>query len=383
MIIQGGTIHIGDGTVIEDGYIRLVGGKIVEVAPGDYQGEDSQLLDARGKIVTPGFIDAHCHVGMWEEGLDFEGDDGNEVTDPCTPQLRALDAINPLDRAFEEALDYGITTVITGPGSANPVAGQICAMKTYGRVVDRVTIQAPVGMKFALGENPKQVYSEKSQAPVTRMAIASIIRGELQKAQRYLEDQRKAQEDEDTDPPELDVKLEALTPVLERKIKAHFHTHRADDICTALRIIREFGLDGVIVHGTEGHLVPDTIAEAGVPVICGPVISTRSKPELKNLERKNAAALVAAGVTTAICTDAPVIPIDMLAASVAVAVNAGLPAEKAIPTITGSAAAICGLGDRVGRIAPGLDGDILIFDRDPVGLLVRPEHILVDGKQLR
>ena len=258
MIIQGGTIHIGDGTVIEDGYIRLVGGKIVEVAPGDYQGEDSQLLDARGKIVTPGFIDAHCHVGMWEEGLDFEGDDGNEVTDPCTPQLRALDAINPLDRAFEEALDYGITTVITGPGSANPVAGQICAMKTYGRVVDRMTIQAPVGMKFALGENPKQVYSEKSQAPVTRMAIASIIRGELQKAQRYLEDQRKAQEDEDTDPPELDVKLEALTPVLERKIKAHFHTHRADDICTALRIIREFGLDGVIVHGTEGHLVPDT-----------------------------------------------------------------------------------------------------------------------------
>ena len=383
MIIQGGTIHIGDGAVIRDGYIRLEGGRIAAVGQGSCPDKGELVLDARGKIVTPGFIDAHCHVGMWEEGLDFEGDDGNETTDPCTPHLRAIDGVNPLDRAFEEALDYGITTIVTGPGSANPVAGQICAMKTRGRVVDEMVIKAPVGMKFALGENPKGVYSEKSQTPVTRMAIAAIIRGELQKAKRYWEDCQRAKEDEDTDPPELDAKCEALIPVLTRQVKAHFHTHRADDICTALRIIREFGLDGVIVHGTEGHLVPDTIAEAGVPVICGPVISTRSKPELKNLERKNAAALVAAGVTTAICTDAPVIPIDMLAASVAVAVNAGLPAEKAIPTITGSAAGVCGLGDRVGRIAPGLDGDILVFDRDPVGLLVRPEHILVDGKQLR
>ena len=383
MIIQGGTIHIGDGTVIEDGYIRLVGGKIVEVAPGDYQGEDSQLLDARGKIVTPGFIDAHCHVGMLEEGLDFEGDDVNEVTDLCTPQLRALDAINPLDRAFEEALDYGITTIVTGPGSANPVAGQICAMKTRGRVVDEMVIKAPVGMKFALGENPKGVYSEKSQTPVTRMAIAAIIRGELQKAKRYGEDCRRAEEDEDTDPPELDAKCEALIPVLTRQVKAHFHTHRADDICTALRIIREFGLDGVIVHGTEGHLIPETIAGAGAPVICGPVISTRGKPELRSLERKNAAVLLRAGVEVAINTDAPEVPIDLLAASVAIAVKAGVPREKAIPLISGSAAGICGIGDRVGRIAPGLDGDILIFEEDPIGLLIKPEHIFVDGKQLR
>lgn len=383
MIIQGGTIHIGDGQVIRDGYVRLEGKKIAEVAPGDYRGPDTQVLDARGMIVTPGFIDAHCHVGMWEEGLAFEGDDGNEITDPCTPQLRALDAVNPLDRAFWEALDCGVTTVVTGPGSANPIAGQICAMKTGGRVVDEMVIKAPVGMKFALGENPKGCYNEKSQTPTTRMAIAAIIRGELQKAKRYLEDCQKAREDEDTDPPELDVKCEALTPVLERKIKAHFHVHRADDICTALRIIREFQLDGVIIHGTEGYLIADTIAAAGVPVVCGPIISTRGKPELKNLDRKNAALLLEAGVTVAVNTDAPEVPIDLLATETAITVTAGVPEEKAVSLITGNPAKICGLEDRVGRLAPGLDGDVLVFDRDPIGLLVKPVHIFLEGRQLR
>ena len=383
MIIQGGIIHIGDGTVVRDGYIRLEGGKIAEVAPGTWAGKNREVLDARGKIVTPGFIDAHCHLGMWEEGLNFEGDDGNEMTDPCTPHLRAIDAINPLDRAFSEALDYGITTVVTGPGSANPVAGQICAMKTWGRVVDEMVIKAPAGMKFALGENPKGVYNDKSQTPMTRMAIAAIIREELQKAKRYLEDCRKAQEDPDADPPELDVKCEALLPVLEGRVKAHFHTHRADDICTALRIIREFGLDGVIVHGTEGYMIAETIAKAGVPVVCGPIISTRGKPELKNLDRRNAALLLEAGVKVAINTDAPEVPIDLLATEAAIAVRAGAPEEKAVSLLTGNPAAICGIGDRVGRIAPGLDGDILIFDREPIGLLVRPEHIFVGGKPVR
>ena len=383
MIIQGGMIHIGDGTVIKNGYLRLEAGKIAEVAPGPYNGEDPEVLDARGMIVTPGFIDAHCHVGMWEEGLDFEGDDGNEMTDPCTPHLRAIDAVNPLDRAFQEALDYGVTTVVTGPGSANPVAGQICAMKTLGRVTDEMVIKAPVGMKFALGENPKSVYNEKSQAPMTRMAIAAIIREELQKAKRYQEDLQKAEEDEDTDPPELDVKCEALLPVLEGKIKAHFHVHRADDICTALRIIREFGLDGVIVHGTEGYLIPDVIAKAKVPVICGPIISTRTKPELKNLDRRNAAILLEAGVEVAINTDAPEVPIDLLAAEAAITVAAGVPQEKAVALLTGNPAKICGIGGRVGRLASGLDGDLLLFDRDPIGLLVKPVHVFVNGEQIR
>ncbi len=383
MIIQGGVIHIGDGQVIQKGYLRLEGGKIAEVSQGVYAGEESEILDARGLIITPGFIDAHCHVGMWEEGLDFEGDDGNEMTDPCTPHLRAIDAVNPLDKAFEEALNYGITTVVTGPGSANPVAGQLCAMKTRGRVVDEMVIMAPAGMKFALGENPKSVYNEKSQAPMTRMAIAAIIREELQKAKRYLEDCKKAEEDEDADPPELDVKCEALVPVLEGKVKAHFHVHRADDICTALRIIREFGLDGVIVHGTEGYLIADTVAGAGVPVICGPIISTRTKPELRNLDRRNPALLLEAGVEVAINTDAPEVPIDLLAAETAITVAAGVPGEKALSLITHNPAKICGLERRVGRIAPGLDGDILLFDREPIGLLVKPVHIFVDGEQIR
>ena len=383
MIIQGGVIHIGDGTVVQEGYIRLEDGKIAEVSSGVYSGADREVLDAKGKIITPGFIDAHCHLGMWEEGLDFEGDDGNEMTDPCTPHLRAIDAINPLDRAFGEALDYGITTVVTGPGSANPVAGQICAMKTWGRVVDEMVVKAPVGMKFALGENPKGVYNDKSQTPMTRMAIAAIIREELQKAKRDGEDCRKAQEDEDADPPELDVKCEALLPVLEGRVKAHFHTHRADDICTALRLIREFQLDGVIVHGTEGYMIAQTIAKAGVPVVCGPIISTRGKPELKNLDRRNAALLLEAGVEVAINTDAPEVPIDLLATEAAITVAAGVPAEKALTLLTGSPARICGIDSRVGLIAPGLDGDILIFGQEPIGLLVKPERVLVEGRLVR
>ena len=383
MVIQGGAVHIGDGRVLEEGYLELAGGKIRRVAPGRYAGEDPEVLDARGLIITPGFIDPHCHLGLWEEGLSFEGADGNEETDPCTPHLRAIDAVNPMDRAFAEALDYGVTTVVTGPGSANPVAGQICAMKTLGRVVDEMVLRFPAGMKFALGENPKNVYNEKSQTPTTRMAVAAIIREELQKARRYREDLRKSREEEDADPPELDVKCEALLPVLEGKVKAHFHVHRADDICTALRLIREFSLDGVIVHGTEGYLVPEAIAGAGVPVLCGPIISTRGKPELRNMDRSNAARLLEAGVLVALNTDAPEVPIEYLATEAAVTVTAGVPREKALPLITGNAAAACGIGDRVGTLAPGLDADILLFDRDPIGLLVKPVHIFVDGRQVR
>lgn len=374
-----------DGPVIPDGFVVFEGKTITAVGPMEAlpAGYSGPVLDAAGGHILPGFVDAHCHLGLWGDGLGFEADDGNESTDPCTPHLRGLDGVNPLDRCFQEARQGGVTTVLTGPGSANPIAGQFLALKTTGRWVDEMVVKAPAAMKFALGENPKGVYSEKSQTPVTRMAIAAIIRGELQKAKRYWEDCRRAEEDEDTDPPELDAKCEALIPVLTRQVKAHFHTHRADDICTALRIIREFGLDGVIVHGTEGHLIPETIAGAGVPVICGPVISTRGKPELRSLERRNAAVLLRAGVEVAINTDAPEVPIDLLAASVAIAVKAGVPRDKAIPLISGSAASICGIGDRVGRIAPGLDGDILIFGEDPIGLLVKPEHIFVDGKQLR
>lgn len=381
MIIQGGIIHIGTGEVLDPGYIEIKGSTILRVEPGEYTGPE-QVFDARGKIITPGFIDPHCHVGMWEEGLNFEGDDGNEDTDPCTPHLRALDAINPLDRAFGDALSFGITTVVTGPGSANPVSGQFLAMKTKGRVIDEMILRAPVAMKFALGENPKTVYSGKSQQPNTRMAIAAIIRDQLKKAQRYMEDMEKAQNDEDTDPPEVDIKCEALLPVLRREIKAHIHAHRADDIATAIRLAGEFGLDLVVIHGTEGHLIADTIATAAVPVVCGPIISTRSKPELRNQERWNAARLAENGVAVSICTDAPVIPAEMLATSAAICAKEGLATEKALAGITWEAAKIAGIQDRVGAIIPGLDADILVFDHNPLDLLERPAQIFLSGEAL-
>ncbi len=383
MVITGGRIEPCVGPVIEKGYVEIEGKVIRRVAAGEYTGDDPQVIDASGCLITPGFIDAHCHVGMWEEGLAFEGDDGNEETDPCTPHLRSLDAINPMDRAFRDALEYGITTVVTGPGSANPVAGQITAMKTAGTVVDEMVVRAPCAMKFALGENPKNVYNGKAQQPVTRMAIASIIREQLQKAVRYSEDLKRSQEDEDTDPPELDVRCEALLPVLRREIKAHFHAHRADDICTALRLIREFGLDGVIIHGTEGRFVADALARAEVPVVCGPLIGTRTKPELRNMERDNPARLQEAGVAVSLNTDAPEIPVEMLGTSLAMAVQAGIPREEALKLITIRAAEAAGIADRVGSLETGKDADVLIFDQDPVGLLVRPRNMIISGKLIK
>lgn len=224
MVIINAKINTCDhGQIIESGYIVIKNGKIAEVGEGIYRGDEAELYDATGCLVTPGFIDSHCHIGIWESGLDFEGDDTNEMTDPTTPQIRAIDAVNPLDRAFREALEYGITTVSVGPGSANPVAGQVCVLHTAGSYIDKMVLKAPSAMKFALGENPKKVYNGKEETPATRMAIASVIREQLMKAKRYQQDLQKSKDEEDTDPPELDMKCEALLPVLERKIKAHFH----------------------------------------------------------------------------------------------------------------------------------------------------------------
>ena len=380
MIIQGGVIHIGDGTVVQEGYIRLEDGKIAEVSSGVYSGADREVLDAKGKIITPGFIDAHCHLGMFGDALGFESDDGNEETDPCTPHLRAIDAINPLDRAFGEALDYGITTVVTGPGSANPVAGQICAMKTWGRVVDEMVVKAPVGMKFALGENPKGVYNDKSQTPMTRMAIAAIIREELQKAKRYGEDCRKAQEDEDADPPELDVKCEALLPVLEGKVKAHFHTHRADDICTAIRIAKEFGVKLTLEHCTEGHLIVEELKRAGCPVAVGPTLTHASKYELVNKTFATPGILAQAGLQVSIITDHSVIPQHYLPLCAGLAVKAGMDPFAALQAITINPARHLGVADRVGSLEVGKDGDVVIANGDPMVSDSQVEAVVVNGR---
>ncbi len=384
MVIINAKIYTMDASPIESGWLRFEEGKIQAVGPmDDYRSVDGeQVLDAKGKNLFPGFIDAHCHIGMWEDALGFEGDDGNESTGPCTPYLRAVDGINGMDRCFREAAAAGVTTVLTGPGSANPIGGWWTAMKTLGVRVDDMVMVREIGMKFALGENPKTVYHEKGVAPYTRMATASVIREALMAAQRYMEDQKKAEEDSDFDPPEYNKTSEALLPLLRREKKAFIHCHRADDIFTAIRIGKEFNLDFVIVHCTEGHLVADILKKEGVKAICGPFLTDRSKPELKNQTPAGIGVLTKAGVPCAICTDHPVIPIQFLPLCAGVAVGYGLAWEEALKSLTIRAAEIAGISDRVGSLTPGKDADLVLVDGDPFSPYVHPEKVFVQGVEV-
>lgn len=381
MLLQHGIVHTMDGPVIPDGFVVFEGKTITAVGPMEAlpAGYSGPVLDAAGGHILPGLVDAHCHLGLWGDGLGFEADDGNESTDPCTPHLRGLDGVNPLDRCFQEARRGGVTTVLTGPGSANPIAGQFLALKTTGRWVDEMVVKAPAAMKFALGENPKSVYNERKETPITRMATAALIRENLSKAQEYQAKQAKAQDDPDTDPPDFDPKLEALLPVLRGILPAHFHAHRADDIATAVRISREFGLNFAIVHGTEGYKVAPLLASAGVPVITGPCLTDRSKPELVGQTLDNPVLLAQAGVKVAICTDHPVIPIQHLPICAAMAVRAGMDPEDALAAVTRNPAEIAGLGDRLGVLAPGRDADIVVTQGHPLDWTCRLTAVFIDG----
>ena len=383
MLIKNGVVHTMEGAVIPNGFVRFEQGKIQSVGTMDCcPAEDGQVLDARGAHIMPGFIDAHCHLGMFGDGLGFEADDGNESTDPCTPQLRAVDAVNPLDRCFSEARAGGVTTVLTGPGSANPVSGQFAALKTSGRWVEEMLVQAPAAMKMALGENPKCVYNERHETPITRMATAAIIRENMSKAKEYQGRLDRASEDPDEDKPDFDAKLEALLPVLKGEVPVHIHAHRADDIATALRLSREFGLRCVVVHGTEGHRIPELLAKEKVPVITGPCLGDRCKPELANMTLENPAILAKAGVEIAICTDHPETPVQYLPLCAAMAVRGGLEPEQALAAITINAARIAGLDHRIGSLAPGKDADIVVTDGYPLDWLSRTIAVFIDGKQV-
>lgn len=383
MYFINGKIHTMEGRDYESGYLHIVNGKITEVGDmSEFTLDEEKMVDLRDRDVYPGFIDAHTHLGMFEDAITFEGDDGNEETEPLTPQLRALDAVNPMDRCFTEALQGGITTVVTGPGSANPIAGQILAMKTYGRRIDDMLLKEPLAIKFALGENPKSVYHSKNQAPTTRMATAAVIREQLWKAKRYLEDKTKAIQDSECDyePPEYDARCEALLPLLERKIQAHFHAHRADDIFTAIRIAKEFNLDFVLVHGTEGHLITRELLEDQVPVLSGPFLGDRCKPELKNMTPKSPGILTKAGIPAAIITDHPETPVQYLPLCAALAVREGMDWDEALKAITINPAKICGLDRRVGSIQKGKDADLVVYQGDPLNFMNRPEMVVCGGK---
>ena len=384
MLIVNGTVHTMEGLTIPNGYVAVSGDKItgtgpMEECPVHWEGE---RVDAQEGHILPGYIDAHSHLGMFGDALGFEGDDGNESTDPCTPHLRAIDAINPLDRCFSEARAAGVTTVLTGPGSANPISGQFAAIKTSGRWVDAMVVKAPVAMKLALGENPKWVYNERHETPVTRMATAAIIRENLYKALEYGEKLERAAEDEEEDKPDYDAKLEALLPVVRGELPVHIHAHRADDIATGVRIAKEFHLKCVIVHGTEAHLIPELLEQEGVPVITGPSLGDRSKPELANMTIESPAVLTMRGVKVAICTDHPEVPIQYLPLCAALAVKGGMTPEAALAAITINPARIAGIDDRVGSLAPGKDADIVITSGHPINLLSRVREVFIGGERV-
>lgn len=362
-----------NGCIAFDDKIRYVGDK--------YSGKADKVIDVNGAYVTPGLIDAHCHVGLFGDSLGFEGADGNETSDPITPQLRAIDGINPQDRAFFEARCAGITSVVTGPGSSNPIAGQFAAIKTDGICVDDMIIKAPCAMKMALGENPKTVYNEKDSAPATRMGTLSVIREALFKAQRYAEEWEEYYEDtEENDRPEFDMKLEALRPVVSKEIPVKIHAHRADDICSAIRLAKEFDLDITIEHCSDGDIIADVLEREGYPVNLGPTLTDRSKPELKNLSFSTYKNLSDRGIDVAIITDHPEITIENLPLCAAFALKHGMDEMKALYGITSTAAKNCGIFDRVGSLEIGKDADIAVFDEMPVKFNSKCLMTIINGK---
>ena len=383
MIVVNGKILTMAGAVHEPGYVAIENGKIVSCGPMDQCPADGERVDAAGGWVLPGLVDIHTHLGLFEDSLGFEGEDGNEDTDPITPQLRALDGINPLERSFAESRAAGVTTVLVSPGSANPIGGQIVAIKTAGRRVDDMVIRQPAAMKMALGENPKHVYNGKNQAPVTRMATAALIRQCLREAQEYDRALQRAREEKEIDPPDFDPKLDAMLPVVRGEIPVHIHAHRADDLFTAIRIAKEFHLSYVLIHGTQAHLVADLLGQEGAQVVSGPYLTDRSKPELQGMTPAAPALLWRAGLPCAITTDHPETPLKYLMDCAAAAVKHGMDEGDALAAITIQSARIGGVSDRVGSLEPGKDADLVVYSGNPFHYQTTVRMVLIDGHPVK
>jgi imidazolonepropionase-like amidohydrolase len=388
--ITGGRVVPIEGEPIDGGTVLLRDGKIAAVeGPGFTVPDGIDVVDATGKWVLPGFIDAHAHAGVSEEAEGWAGQDTNERTSPVTAQVRALDAINPADLGFRDAITGGILAVNVNPGSANPIGGQTAAIKCWGRTVDEMVLREPAGLKSALGENPKRVYGDRKETPSTRLGTAAVIRGAFVEALNY---QAKldaaaaaavvAPGSPAAAPVGRDLKLEALCRVLRREIPWRQHCHRADDIATAMRMAREFGYDLVIDHGTEAYLLADQIAAASIPVIIGPLFTSRSKVELRNRSLANPGRLAAAGVTIAITTDHPVVPIHFLIHQATLAVKEGLDPVTALRAVTINPARIIGCDDRIGSLTVGKDADVVIWSGDPLDVMSRAERAYVDGREI-
>jgi len=380
ILIKGGLVRPITSPDIENGEILIDNGKIVAVGAHVDAPADAQVIDASGLLVTPGLVDGHCHIGMHEEASRWEGNDTNEATDPITPQVRGMDSINPMDEAFELALRGGVTTAVTGPGSANVIGGTFCAMKLHGDCVDDMLIKEPVAMKIAFGENPKGAYGQNKKAPMTRMMTAALLRETLFKAKRYMEEVDEAEKDSSKKRP-FDMKLEALLPVMRGEIPLKSHAHRTDDMLTSIRIAKEFGLKITLDHCTEGHLIPHHLVAFGAPVLVGPSFGSKTKQELKEKSFQTAGILEKAGLEVSIITDAPVIPLKYLALCAGLAVREGMSYEGAWRAITINPAKLAGIADRVGSLEVGKDADIVLFAGDPLREIgARARMVLVNGE---
>jgi imidazolonepropionase-like amidohydrolase len=375
--ITGGRVVPVDADPIEVGTILVEDGRITAVGADVAVPDGTTVIDASGRWVLPGFVEAHGHLGVHEEGEGRAGQDTNEMTDPNGARMRALDAINPADTGFRDALAGGVTSAVIKPGSGNPIGGQTVAVKTWGRIVDEMIIKSPCSVKSALGENPKGVYGERKQLPATRQGVAAVIRDAMMRAQDYRAKRDAAREK--GEPFERNGTNEVLVQVLDGELPWSQHTHRADDIATAIRLADEFGYRLIVNHATEGYLLADVLAEREIPCIVGPLFTTRSKVELRLRTVANPGRLADAGVLVAITTDHPVVPINFLVHQATLAVKEGMSREDALRAITVNPARIMGLDDRVGALRPGLDGDMVIWDGDPLDVMSRALQVLVSG----
>lgn len=377
LLVQNGKIKPIVGEMLENGCV-LIGddGKIRQIAPHIPAPEDCTVVDAGGRLVTPGCVEAHCHVGLDNEGVGWEGMDYNEIVDPITPQMRAIDSIYPQDEGLQKALEGGVTTACTGPGSANVVGGTFAAIKLAGHRIDDMIVKAPAAMKCALGENPKRCYGKDGKkAPMTRMGVAALLRELLFKTQRYMQDK-----EEGKNPP-FDMKLEAMIPVLKKELPLKAHAHRADDIFTIIRIAKEFDLKLTLDHCTDGSCIAEDLAKEGYPAFVGPSFGSKTKVELQSKDFSTAGILYKAGVKVSIITDAPVTPLQRLPLCAGFAVQDGLPMEEGWRAITINPAEALGIADHVGSLEEGKDGDLVIWTADPLTTIGGKAWMtVVDGK---
>ncbi|WP_078592535.1 amidohydrolase [Evansella clarkii] len=369
-----GTVLDGLGETYENGTVLVDDGKVVAAGQHIDVPSDAEVIDCSGYFVTPGLIDVHTHLGVYESGLGIEGHDANETSEPVTPYTRAIDGINPTEKGFEYARASGVTTAQVMPGSINVMGGQMVVLKTVGNIVDEMIERFPSGMKIAYGENPKQEYRDRNQPPNSRMGIVALVRQALMGAQDYLKLKEAGQV------LERNLHMEHLLPVIKKEIPLRAHAHRADDIMTAIRVAKEFDVDLTIEHCTEGHFIAEHLAEAGINVAVGPTLTTRSKVELSNKGHHTLPILEEHGVPFSLTTDHPIIGIDYLTTTAGAAVKCGLSEESALKAITSQAARHIGMDHKVGSLEKGKDADIVLWTGHPFHSYTSVVETIVNGK---